>query len=190
VAPLKIVLGLGNPGPEYENTRHNAGFLTVSLLGERLGASYWRDEHGARTALVRFGDEDLTLALPQTFMNKSGRSVRRLVEAYEVGPEDLVVVHDDIDLPAETVRAKRGGGHGGNNGLRSLIADLGHGDFLRVRIGIGRPPGRLDPADYVLEPLGRKGFEALESVLPTAAQCAIHILEHGVESAMQEFNGE
>ena len=186
----RMVVGLGNPGPEYERTRHNAGFLTVSLLGERLGASYWKDEHGARTAVVRFGEEDLLLAMPQTFMNKSGRSLRRLLDAYDTPLQDMVVVHDDIDLPEGTVRAKSGGGHGGHNGLRSLVDDLGSGDFLRVRVGVGRPPGRQDPADYVLEPLGRRGFELIESVVPAAAQCVIHVLEYGVESAMREFNAD
>jgi PTH1 family peptidyl-tRNA hydrolase len=185
-----MVVGLGNPGPEYERTRHNAGFLTAQLLGGRLGASYWRVEHGARTALVRMGDEDLVLAMPQTFMNKSGASVKRLQGAYDCSGEDLIVVHDDIDLPAESVRAKRGGGHGGHNGLRSIVESAGDDSFLRVRIGIGRPPGRMDPADYVLEPLGRRAFTELESVIPTAAQCAIHILEHGIESAMREFNAD
>ncbi len=184
----RMVVGLGNPGPGYERTRHNAGFLTVGLLGERLGAAYWKDESGAKTAAVRFGEEDLVLVLPMTYMNKSGRALRRLVEVYETSPKDLLVVHDDIDLPAETVRVKSGGGHGGHNGLRSIIEDLGDDAFLRVRIGVGRPPGRMDPADYVLEPLGKKAFERLESIIPAAAQCAIHILEHGVESAMQEFN--
>lgn len=183
-----MVVGLGNPGPEYERTRHNAGFLTAQLLGERLGASYWRDEHGARTSTVRLGDEELTLALPQTFMNKSGKSLRRLLDAYDTEAGDLVVVHDDIDLPAEAVRAKRGGGHGGHNGLRSIIDDIGEDAFLRVRIGVGRPPGRMDAADYVLEPLGKRAWEEFEAVIPTAAQCVMHILEHGIESAMQEFN--
>lgn len=184
----RMVVGLGNPGPGYEHTRHNAGFLAVGLLGENLGASYWKDEAGAKTATVRFGEEDLVLAMPLTFMNESGRSLRRLVKTYAVPLDQIVVVHDDIDLPEETVRAKSGGGHGGHNGLRSIIEDLGDDSFLRVRVGIGRPPGRMDPADYVLEPLRAKAFERLESVIPAAVQCVIHILEHGVESAMQEFN--
>jgi PTH1 family peptidyl-tRNA hydrolase len=184
----RLVVGLGNPGPEYERTRHNAGFLVVDLLGERLDASYWKDENGARTATVRFGDEEIVLAEPQTFMNKSGRSLRRLAETHEASGEGIVIVHDDIDLPVETVRAKRGGGHGAHNGLRSIIEDLGDDSFLRVRVGVGRPPGRQDAADYVLQPLGRRAFEEFESVIPQAAQAVTHILEHGIESAMQEFN--
>ena len=184
----RMVVGLGNPGPEYEKTRHNAGFFTVELLGDNLGASYWKDESGARTAVVRLGEEDLVLAMPQTFMNKSGRSLQLLLDSYETAVGDLVVVHDDIDLPPASVRAKDGGGHGGHNGLRSIIEDLGDDSFLRVRVGVGRPPGRQDPAAFVLEPLRRKAFEEFESVIPTAAQCVMHVLEHGVDSAMQEFN--
>jgi PTH1 family peptidyl-tRNA hydrolase len=185
-----MVVGLGNPGPEYEATRHNAGFMTVELLGERLDASYWKDEAGARTAEVRFGEEDLLLVLPQTYVNRSGRSVKKLADADEVDVRDIFVVHDDIDIPVETVRAKDGGGHGGHNGLRSISEELDSGDYARVRIGVGRPPGRRDPADYVLEPLRGAKREALESTVPVAAACVAHILEHGIESAMREFNAE
>ena len=184
----RMVVGLGNPGPEYENTRHNAGFMVVDLLAENLRVSYWRDEAGAKVGLVRFGDDDLVLVKPQTFMNVSGKAVRKLLDAYEVDAADAIVVHDDLDLPEETVRVKRGGGHGGHNGLRSLAESLGTGEFPRVKVGIGRPPGRQDPADYVLEPMRREVAERLESMVPHAAQAVLHILEHGVESAMQEYN--
>jgi PTH1 family peptidyl-tRNA hydrolase len=184
----RLVVGLGNPGPEYELTRHNAGFLTVDLLGENLRASYWKDEAGAKVAVVRFGDDELALAKPQTFMNVCGRCVRRLTEIYEVPVPELVVVHDDIDIPAGVVRAKKGGGHGGHNGLRSVSEALGSGDYLRVRVGVGRPPGRMDPADYVLQPLKGEPAEELLAEVPTAAQCVMHILEQGIEAAMREYN--
>ena len=186
---LRLVVGLGNPGPEYERTRHNAGFMVVDLLGQNLRANYWRDEGGAQTALVRVGDDELVLAKPQTFMNLSGRSVKHLAEIYDVAIADVIVIHDDIDLPEEVVRAKRGGGHGGHNGLRSLNEVLGSGDYLRIRIGIGRPPGRMDAADYVLQPLKGDGLERLESAIPAAAQCVMHIIERGIDDAMQEYNG-
>jgi peptidyl-tRNA hydrolase, PTH1 family len=186
----RLVIGLGNPGPEYELTRHNAGFLTVDLLGEELRASYWKDEAGAKVAAVRFGEEELILAKPLTFMNVSGKSVKLLRNAYEVPVGELIVVHDDIDLPPGVVRAKKGGGHGGHNGLRSLSEALGCGDYLRVRVGVGRPPGRMDAADWVLQPLRKDAAEELLGQIPTAASCVVHILEHGIDSAMREYNGD
>lgn len=184
----RLVVGLGNPGTEYEKTRHNAGFLVVDLLGENLRATYWKDEGGAKTAPVRLGDVDIVLVKPQTFMNLSGKAVAKLLDKYDAAPAEMIVVHDDLDLPLGTVRAKREGGHGGHNGLRSLSEALGTDAYLRVRVGVGRPPGRQDPADYVLEPMRPAPWEELEAVIPTAAQAVVHTLELGIESAMQEFN--
>lgn len=184
----RIVVGLGNPGPEYEHTRHNAGFLVVDLLGENLRASYWKDEAGSKTAVVRFGDDDLVLAKPQTFMNVSGKAIVKLASAYGASAEEIIIVHDDIDLAAGVVRAKRGGGHGGHNGLRSITEQLGTDVYPRVRLGVGRPPGRMDAADWVLAQLRGEALEDFEAMVPTAAQAVMHVLEHGVESAMQEFN--
>jgi PTH1 family peptidyl-tRNA hydrolase len=183
----RLVIGLGNPGPDYAHTRHNAGFLVVDLLASTLGGSYWKDEAGAKTAKVRLGDEDVVLAKPQAFMNVSGKAVKRLVEAYGVPLGEVVVVHDDLDLPEGEVRAKSGGGHGGHNGLRSLHEAVGD-DYMRVRVGIGRPPGRMDPADFVLEPLRGGKLERLEGSVPTAAQAVIDVLEHGIDAAMTEHN--
>lgn len=184
----RLVIGLGNPGPEYAHTRHNAGFLVVDLLAETLGATYWRDEAGSKTAKVRLGDEEVVLAKPQAFMNVSGKPVRRLLDLYGVPVEEAIVVHDDLDIAEGDVRAKSGGGHGGHNGLRSLHDSVGDG-YLRVRVGIGRPPGRMDPADYVLEPLRGEKLQRLEDSIPTAAQAVIDILERGVDAAMRDHNG-
>ncbi len=184
----RLVVGLGNPGPEYELTRHNAGFLAVDLLGENLRAAYWKDECGAKVAVVRLGGSDLVLAKPQTFMNLSGSSVKRLVESYEADLAEMIVIHDDIDLAPGRVMCKRDGGHGGHNGLRSLHEKLSSDAYLRVRVGVGRPPGRMDPADWVLQPLRKASLEEFEGSIPTAAQAVIHVLEHGIESAMQEYN--
>lgn len=184
----RLVIGLGNPGPEYARTRHNAGFMVVDLLAETLGASYWKDEAGAKTAKVRLGDEELVLAKPQAFMNVSGKAVKRLLEIYGTPVGEVVVAHDDLDLPEGDIRAKQGGGHGGHNGLRSLHDAVGD-DYLRVRVGIGRPPGRMDPADYVLEPLRGEKFERLEGMVPTAAQAVLDVLERGIDAAMAEHNG-
>jgi peptidyl-tRNA hydrolase, PTH1 family len=183
-------VGLGNPGSEYARTRHNAGFMAIDLLGEDLRATYWKDQAGAKVSNVRFGDGVLVLAKPQTFMNLSGRSVRRLIDEYEVEIEDLIVVHDDIDLAAGRVLVKRGGGHGGHNGLRSLHESLGSDAYLRVRVGVGRPPGRMDAADFVLEPLKAAALADLEAAIPTAAQATITLLERGADAAMREFNTE
>lgn len=185
----RLIVGLGNPGEEYARTRHNAGFMVVDTLAANLGVPYWREEAGARLGIVRVGDDDFLLAKPQTYMNRSGSAVKRLLERYDVPLSGLIVVHDDLDLPETVVRVKRGGGHGGHNGLRSLVEALGTGEFVRVRLGIGRPPGRQDPADYVLEPMRGDIAERIESAVPHAAAAVMHVIEHGVEDAMREFNG-
>jgi len=184
-----LVVGLGNPGQEYAATRHNAGFMVVDLLAENLRASYWKDEGGARTSVVRLGDHELVLVQPQTYVNLSGKAVAKLAAAYDLGPANVLVVHDDLDLPANDVRVKRGGGHGGHNGLRSVNESLGTGEYPRVRIGIGRPPGRMDPADFVLEPMRSAAAEDLAAAVPTAAEAVVCIVERGVDTAMREFNG-
>jgi len=186
----RMIVGLGNPGSEYERTRHNAGFLTIDLLAANLRASYWKDQCGAKVAVVRFADEDLVLAKPQTFMNVSGGSVKRLIEEYAVDLSETIVIHDDLDLSAGSVRVKRDGGHGGHNGLRSLHEKLGSDGYMRVRVGVGRPPGRMDAADYVLQPLKGEALDDLEASIPTAAQACVSILEHGVDLAMREYNGD
>lgn len=186
----RLVVGLGNPGPEYALTRHNAGFLAVDLIGENLRATYWKDQAGAKVAVVRFGEDDLVLAKPQTFMNVSGASVAKLIETYEVDPAEIIVIHDDLDLAPGRVLCKRGGGHGGHNGLRSLHDKLSNDAYLRVRVGVGRPPGRMDAADYVLQPLKGAALEEFEASIPTAAQAVLHILEHGIDDAMQEYNAD
>ena len=186
----RLVVGLGNPGPEYENTRHNAGFMTVDLLAQTLRAAYWKDQGGAKVAHVRLGEDELVLVKPQTFMNISGKAVRKLAETYKVPVDQVVIVHDDLDLQEGSVRAKKGGGHGGHNGLRSLSEQLGSGDYLRVRIGIGRPLGRMAPADFVLEQLRREASERLAALIPTAAQCVMTLLEQGVDATMREYNAD
>lgn len=185
----RLIVGLGNPGPEYERTRHNAGFLTIDLLAENLRATYWKDSCGAKVAVVRFGDDELVLAKPQTFMNLSGSSVKRLIDEFGATVAETIVIHDDIDLPAGAVRVKRGGGHGGHNGLRSLHEKLGTDEYLRVRVGVGRPPGRMDAADFVLQPLKGETLEDFEATIPTAAQATFSILEHGIDVAMRDYNG-
>jgi peptidyl-tRNA hydrolase, PTH1 family len=184
-----LVVGLGNPGQEYATTRHNAGFMVVDLLADTLRATYWKDEGGARTAAVRLGDHEIVLVEPQTYANPSGKAVAKLAAGYDLGPSRVLVVHDDLDLLPADVRVKRGGGHGGHNGLRSITDSLGTGEYPRVRIGIGRPPGRMDPADYVLEPMRGAAAEELAAAIPTAAEAVVYVVERGVDDAMRQFNG-
>ncbi|MCL2606245.1 MAG: aminoacyl-tRNA hydrolase [Coriobacteriia bacterium] len=161
-----LVVGLGNPGTKYAQTRHNVGFIAIDALAEELGGgSYWKDEAGALTCKIKAGcrgDKEVMLAKPQTFMNLSGSSVKKLCEKYGIDPEEnLIVIADELDLPAGEIRAKKGGGHAGHNGHRSTIDALGTRDYQRIRVGIGRPPGKMDAADYVLAPLRPQAYEGL-----------------------------
>jgi len=171
-----VVVGLGNPGRSYERTRHNAGYLVADVLARRHAGS-WRKRKKAEAAQMSIGLSNATLLKPTTFMNNSGSAVS------DYRPEDLIVVHDDLDLEAGTVRVKVGGGAGGHNGLRSIIGRLGN-DFVRVRIGIGRPPPGVGVTDYVLSRMPSMVNEAV----PTAADAVEFLLEHGPEAAMNRFN--
>ena len=139
---IKLVVGLGNPGPEYADNRHNAGFMAVDELARELRATYWKSEHGALTAHVKRGGQELILAKPQSFMNTSGGPVSKIAAAYKIAPEEILVIHDELDIPNGDVRVKVGGGHGGHNGLRSIHDKLGSNAYARVRVGIDHPPGR------------------------------------------------
>jgi peptidyl-tRNA hydrolase, PTH1 family len=174
--PLRspVVVGLGNPGRSYERTRHNAGYLVADELAKRHGGS-WRRKKKAEAAPVTLGNA--TLLKPTTFMNNSGSAVA------DYRPEDLIVVHDDLDLEAGTVRVKFGGGAGGHNGLRSIIQRVGN-DFVRVRIGIGRPPTGVTVTDYVLSRME----SVVRDAIPTAADAVEYVIEHGPEAAMNRFN--
>ena len=164
-----LIVGLGNPGKEYEATRHNVGFMTVDELGRRHRANYWKSEAGAHTCPITIGDRRALLAKPQTFMNLSGVSVARLADTYEIDPEHIIVIHDDLDIEEGVLRHKTEGGHAGHNGLRSIHAKLGTDGYQRIRCGISRPPGRMEPTDYVLQPLHG---ERLEDLHVTATQAA------------------
>jgi peptidyl-tRNA hydrolase, PTH1 family len=171
-----VVVGLGNPGRSYERTRHNAGYLVADELARRHAGS-WRRRKKAEAAPVSVGPTDATLLKPTTFMNNSGSAVS------DHKPENLIVVHDDLDLEAGTVRVKVGGGAGGHNGLRSVIGRLGN-DFVRVRIGIGRPPAGMGVTDYVLSRMD----SVVRDAVPVAADAVEFVLEHGPEAAMNRFN--
>jgi PTH1 family peptidyl-tRNA hydrolase len=185
-----LAVGLGNPGPEYSGTRHNCGAEVVSLLAERHGARL-KAEKGTKavTALVRLSQRTVVLATPQTYMNESGVAVGALCRRYVGGdPTRVVVLHDELDLEPGVVRVKQGGGIAGHNGLRSIEQHLHSRDFLRVRIGIGKPPGRTAGADHVLRRPPRNERQLLDVAIEQAADALEEILSGGPEAAMNRFN--
>lgn len=177
---VRIVCGLGNPGADYALTRHNAGFATIDALAERLGVRYWKSEGGCDTAVVkmRCGSDmrEVILAKPQAYMNTSGGPLSKLARAHRVSPQEILVVHDEVDLPEGRIQVKFGGGLNAHNGLRSIADKLGTRDFSRVRCGIGRPPGKMSVADYALRKL--KGDFAEEFLV--MAQEAADVVERCV----------
>ena len=185
---MYLIVGLGNPGDEYAHTRHNAGFDTIDRIAEEAGVRYWKTECGALTGKGAYHDIDLVLAKPQSYMNTSGGPVKQLCNAYGVSPDHLVVVHDELDIPAGTVRVKFGGGHAGHNGLRSICDKLGTRDWFRVRCGIGRPPGRMNVADYVLSLPKTEAADDFAQACDLASQAALYLVEHGLEKTQQKFN--
>jgi PTH1 family peptidyl-tRNA hydrolase len=183
-----LIAGLGNPGPKYAANRHNVGFRCVERLGIALGLTFDKDQKQARLALGDFDGRRVVLAKPQTFMNESGRAIVPLTRFYKVQLECLLVVYDDLDLPLGTVRLRPEGGSGGHKGMRSIIEHLGSRDFPRLRIGIGRPPGRMDPAAYVLQDFSADEGPLLEETLERAVAALETWLRQGVEMAMDRYN--
>jgi PTH1 family peptidyl-tRNA hydrolase len=188
-----LVVGLGNPGPSYAATRHNIGRVVVELLAERVGASFKAHRRGrADVAETRLGDLPGTraiLARPRTYMNESGGSVASVRDFYQVDDDHLVVVHDELDLPYGTLRIKVGGGDNGHNGLRSVRAALGTGAFLRVRFGIGRPPGRMDPAAFVLRLFSASERADLSLQVERTADAVEALVVDGLGYAQNLYNG-
>ncbi len=196
--PMKIrmVAGLGNPGDEYARTRHNAGFQTVDELARRAHVGYWKHQLGAEVATTSVADSEepggrreVILVKPQSYMNTSGGPISKLCREYGIKPEELLVVHDELDIPAGDVRVKVGGGHAGHNGLRSIIDKLGSRDFSRIRFGIGDPPGRMSGADFVLKQLRGKEEEAFADTAMRAADACELALAHGAVYARDHVNG-
>lgn len=183
-----LVVGLGNPGREYERTRHNVGAETVLTLAKRHGAQLRRFQSIATADEVNVGGRRLALAIPLTYMNESGQAVAPLVRRFGVEPSRLVVVHDELDLPPAQVRVKVGGGLAGHNGLRSIEAHLKTRDFVRVRIGIGKPPDPRRGADHVLKGFSKREREEMDVAIEVAADAVEAIFADGVEAAMTRFN--
>lgn len=189
MADTWLVVGLGNPGLGYAAHRHNVGQQVVDELARRIGATFTRSKANAVVAegFLRPGGPKLVLAKPLSFMNNSGGPVSQLVHYYSVPLDRLVVVHDELDIPFDTLRLKTGGGHGGHNGIRDVAAALGP-DFARVRVGIGRPPGRQDSADYVLKPFASAERETLPSLVADAADAVELVVTDGLLAAQQRFH--
>jgi PTH1 family peptidyl-tRNA hydrolase len=183
-----LIAGLGNPGPQYAANRHNLGFLVADELAERAGVRFKRDRSRAQVATGRLAGVPVILAKPMTFMNVSGRPVAVLRGFYKVPADRIVVIHDELDIPFDTVRVKLGGGDNGHNGLRSVTAALGSRDYYRIRVGIGRPPGRMDPAAFVLRDFSAAEREALPVLLSRSADAAEVLLERGLAAAQNVFH--
>ena len=183
-----LIAGLGNPGPEYTANRHNVGFRCVERLAARHDLAFDKRQKRALVALGAVRGRRVILVKPQTFMNESGRSVVPLARFYKVRSGRLLVVYDDLDLPLGTVRMRPEGGSGGHKGMHSIVEHWGGHDFPRLRIGIGRPPGRMDPAAYVLQDFSAEEEPLLEETLERAAGAIEAWLREGVEMAMSQYN--
>jgi len=183
-----LVIGLGNPGPAYAGNRHNAGFLVLDELASRAGGRFRPLKGRADVLEGRLGGRRAVLGKPRSYMNESGGPVAALRDFFKVPPDRLVVVHDELDLPYRSLRIKLGGGDNGHNGLRSIARSLGTRDYLRVRFGIGRPPGRQDPADYVLRDFSAAERKDLALHLDRAADAVETLLTAGLDAAQQQFN--
>jgi len=187
---LFLVVGLGNPGPSYAGNRHNAGFLVAEVLAERIGGRFKAHKGRADTVEGRLAGQRVLLAKPKCYMNESGGPVASLRDFFKVPVERLVVIHDELDIPWATLRLKRGGGDNGHNGLKSLTKSLGSNDYLRVRFGIGRPPGRQDPADFVLKDFSAAERKELPFHVDRAADAVEALLTGSLEAAQNTFHAD
>ena len=184
-----LVVGLGNPGPQYAKTRHNLGFMVADLLAGRMGETFKvHKRSGAEIVTGRLAHRPVVLAKPRTYMNESGRQVGPLAKFYSVSAADVIVIHDELDIEFGQIRLKQGGGEGGHNGLRSLVNALGTKNFHRVRIGIGRPPGRKDPAAFVLENFSAAERPQVPTICEMAADATELLIEVGLEPAQNQVH--
>ncbi len=185
-----LVVGLGNPGPKYATTRHNVGFVVADLLADRMGETFKvHKKSGAEVVTGRLAGQPVVLAKPRVYMNESGRQVGPLAKFYSVLPADVVVIHDELDIEFGRIRLKFGGGVAGHNGLRSVAAALGSKDFQRVRVGIGRPPGRQDPASFVLQDFNKAERAEVPVICEQAADATELLLAQGIEPAQNTVHG-
>ena len=185
---LWLVVGLGNPGPSYAGNRHNVGFMVLDLLAERVGGRFKAHKGRADTVEGRLVGRRVVLAKPKCYMNESGGPVASLRDFFKVPVERIVVVHDELDIPFGTLRLKAGGGDNGHNGLRSVTKSLGSREYLRVRFGVGRPPGRQDPADFVLKDFTSAERKELPFLVDRAADAVEVLLSASIEAAQNTFH--
>ncbi|WP_432821719.1 aminoacyl-tRNA hydrolase [Trichloromonas sp.] len=185
---MKLIVGLGNPGDKYAGTRHNIGFMVVQKLADRCGVQLKKKGHQGFYGVGRVAAQESTLLLPQTFMNLSGASVASAFKACQLAPGDLVVVHDDIDQPFGALKVRVGGGHGGHNGIRHICQVLGCTDFIRIKVGVGRPHPGGDVAQFVLSAFAASEQKALASVIDDSVRAVETVVERGPLLAMNEFN--
>jgi peptidyl-tRNA hydrolase, PTH1 family len=183
-----LIVGLGNPGRQYRHNRHNIGFLVLDQLSERLGVNFSRLQSRALITKTIYQEAHIVLAKPQTFMNHSGQAVAGLIKFYKIPPVQLLVAYDDVDLPFGSIRIRPDGGSAGHKGMNSIIDQLGTQDFPRLRIGIGRPPGRMDAAGYVLQDFSKDEREMLRLPLDRAGEAILTFITSGLEAAMNRFN--
>jgi len=185
-----MIVGLGNPGPVYRHTRHNFGFLALDELADELNIQVKRLKFKAMIGEGKFNDSKVVLVKPMTFMNESGRAVAPLLRYFKVPFSNLLVIHDDLDLPLGTLRLRPSGGTSGQRGMASIITHLGTQDFPRMRLGIGRPPGQMDPVDYVLKNFLPSENELLVIILRTAVEASQNFINEGLTQTMNKYNGE
>ncbi len=185
-----LIIGLGNPGREYKDTRHNIGFMLIDHIAVRLNARGMKLQSKAIVISALYEERKIILAKPQTFMNLSGQSVQGLLHFYKIPFENLLVAHDDLDIPLGTIRIRPTGGPGGQRGMASTIEQLGTKDFPRLRLGIGRPPGRMDAKDYVLQDFSKDDMKLLPEILEHGVDAALTFVTHGLNKAMNQFNGD
>jgi PTH1 family peptidyl-tRNA hydrolase len=184
-----LLIGLGNPGREYRDNRHNFGFMVIDRIIVRLNARGMKVQSKAIVTTATYEERKLILAKPQTYMNLSGQSIQGLARFYKVPVENILVTYDDLDLPFATIRLRPGGGAGGQKGLASAIEQLGTKDIARLRLGIGRPPGRMDPSAYVLQNFSREEFKTLSEIVDRAADAMLEFVKNGLNAAMNKYNG-
>ena len=184
-----LLIGLGNPGREYRDTRHNFGFMLIDRIAVRLDAHGMKMQSKAIVMDARYDDKKLILAKPQTFMNLSGQSVQGLAHFYKVPLTNVMILSDDLDIPFGTIRIRASGGPGGQRGLGNILEKLGTKDVQRLRLGIGRPPGHMEPAAYVLQKFSRYEQKLLSEILDRGADAVFAFVDHGLNKAMNDFNG-